>query len=283
MALMMGTPGNDMFTGTKAGDEYTGLEGTDKIDGKGGDDLLYGGDDNDTIIGGNGDDMLFGDAGNDSLTAGNGDNTLHGGDDDDFLLGGKGKDKLFGDDGNDSLSGGGNDDTIMGGLGDDTLVGGGGDDLLYGGTGIDKISGGGGGDVIFVGTDMGMMESPGTTFDGGKGLDTLEYTGMAGITQTFTSADLAGLEAQFNSVDALDYFSDGMDLLTFNTAGIAKAIADGNKLYIIGDLNKGDTVLLDSEFYTAKGTVQFHGATLDRFVSTDHETLLISLGVGHVV
>lgn len=62
------------------------------------------------------------------------------------------------------------DDSITGGTGPDEIDGGGGNDLLIGGDGADKLLGGAGNDRL--------IDSPlDSTFDGGRGFDTLDFSG----------------------------------------------------------------------------------------------------------
>ncbi|MBJ6128213.1 M10 family metallopeptidase C-terminal domain-containing protein [Microvirga splendida] len=131
-----------------------------------GDDYLNGGDGIDTadyadatagvtvdlskiiaqaIGGGQGIDTLIafenvtGSAFKDLITGNAADNTLTGGEGADTLDGGSGNDSLVGGHGNDSLQGGAGNDTLGGGDGDDTLEGGAGNDRLDGGGGINTV------------------------------------------------------------------------------------------------------------------------------------------------
>lgn len=76
MALLTGTPGDDVLAGTPEADVIHGLGGDDILDGEAGDDLLLGGAGNDILRGGAGNDRLEGGAGTDSLFGGDGDDTL---------------------------------------------------------------------------------------------------------------------------------------------------------------------------------------------------------------
>ncbi|HEX2725990.1 MAG TPA: calcium-binding protein [Beijerinckiaceae bacterium] len=111
MALILGTPFNDIRIGTPLSDIINGLAGDDFLDGRAGNDLLIGGLGNDTLIGGLGDDRLDGGFGNDVLNGGLGN---------DVMLGGLGNDRLLGGFGNDVLNGGQGADHMDGGVGNDT-------------------------------------------------------------------------------------------------------------------------------------------------------------------
>jgi Ca2+-binding RTX toxin-like protein len=121
-----------------------------------GSNLLAGTEGDDTIVGTDGNDMIYGGLGNDMIT------------------GGLGDDELYGEAGNDTLSGGAGDDYISGGEGDDVLAGDEGNDILDGGAGIDYVSGGAGDDFI-----IGAVDGASDTYDGGEGVDVLDYTGSA--------------------------------------------------------------------------------------------------------
>ncbi|MGK9165721.1 hemolysin [Inquilinus limosus] len=168
MAIINGTPGDDVFSGTN---------GNDTIIGNGGDDLLHGGGGSDRLEGGVGSDSLYGDAGDDILhDASTGDDLnelLDGGDGTDTadysshgqhilldielgvggltggvilvsienLIGTKfDNDMLFGNAGNNVIDGLAGADLLHGGGGDDVLRGGAGADSLNGGDGIDTAS-----------------------------------------------------------------------------------------------------------------------------------------------
>ncbi|HKB03745.1 MAG TPA: Ig-like domain-containing protein, partial [Gemmataceae bacterium] len=202
VAVLIGTPGNDVLTGTDGIDLMFGLGGNDSLTGLGGDDWLDGGDKDDSLEGGSGNDMVFGTEGDDRLSAADGDDTLSGGHGTDVLTAGAGRSLLDGGDGDDQLfagpggatllggraadilwSGPGNDslvggdgadqvfgtagaDTIDGGAGADTVSGGAGDEFIYGGDGDDSITGGAGNDRL----DGGPGDD---SLDGGAGNDVL--------------------------------------------------------------------------------------------------------------
>ncbi|MBS2021131.1 MAG: hypothetical protein JST92_01885 [Deltaproteobacteria bacterium] len=108
--------------------------------------------------------------------------------------------------GNDTVSGQGGYGTggpfpyklaIYGGAGNDTLTGGSGDDVLYGGDGNDKLSGGGGSDVLFGedGDDTLIAfasSSTGSTYFGGNGVDTIDYSARTHDLTLVMDATLTG-------------------------------------------------------------------------------------------
>ncbi|MEO1191960.1 MAG: calcium-binding protein [Pseudomonadota bacterium] len=167
LAAILGTSGNDNFTGNPGSDSFFGGTGEDIARGLGGSDRLGGGDDDDTLFGGGGDDSLTGAAGDDSLVGGGGDDTANGGDGDDAIFGGLGDDLLRGAAG---------DDRLLGSEGRDRLIGGSGDDQIYGGTDNDNLFGDSGNDLLVAGAGNDQA-------DGGDGEDDL--LGLAGKDQLF--------------------------------------------------------------------------------------------------
>lgn len=194
-----GTTGSDNYPGTPGRDRYVGLDGNDNLRGGEGNDVLIGDGGDDFIQGQNGDDYLEGGDGIDNLRGGNGDDTILGGAGDDLIRGGAGIDIIDGGDGNDRISffdfdatqgvvadlatqtmsndGYGNSETFTSieGLGSgtrfvDTLLGSDGVNILLGNA-EDTISGRGGDDLIQIGASA----TGGGTFDGGDGIDTLNF------------------------------------------------------------------------------------------------------------
>jgi Ca2+-binding RTX toxin-like protein len=154
VAIINGTPGDDVLAGTNENDTISGLAG------------------NDTLWGSGGDDDLDGDAGNDRLDGGYGRDTLAGGDGTDVLIGGYGRDTLTGGDSADVLIGGYENDVLNGGAGDDRLEGGElgeGDDVLNGGAGNDLLS------AVF---DSFFLDRH-VVMDGGTGIDTADFYGFS--------------------------------------------------------------------------------------------------------
>jgi Ca2+-binding RTX toxin-like protein len=69
---IVGSQGNDRWTGTKFDDTADGKNGNDNFSGGKGNDTLKGGGGNDSLNGGSGDDHIEGGAGRDKLTGGSG-------------------------------------------------------------------------------------------------------------------------------------------------------------------------------------------------------------------
>ncbi|HEY9345037.1 MAG TPA: calcium-binding protein, partial [Inquilinus sp.] len=68
MAIINGTPDDDVFAGDGENDTINGLGGNDVLLGNGGDDELNGGDGNDELYGGGGSNTLGGGGGDDQVT-----------------------------------------------------------------------------------------------------------------------------------------------------------------------------------------------------------------------
>jgi Ca2+-binding RTX toxin-like protein len=118
--VVIGTLGNDVFTGGSLSSIWSGGAGNDTIAGSSVNDILFGGDGTDTLNASYGDDWLDGGAGAD---------TLDGGPNNDVLVGGLG---------NDTLRGGTGVDTFHFSLGDgaDTIATSGETDKIVLGTGL---------------------------------------------------------------------------------------------------------------------------------------------------
>lgn len=193
MAIITGTPNNDLLVGTAQADTITGLAGNDVLTGENGNDSLVGdegddtllggaghdtlsgGDNNDTLNGGSGNDSLEGGAGADSLAGDIGTDTLRGGAGSDYLDGGNDADVLYGDADNDTLLGGAAHDYLDGGDNEDSLDGGTGNDTLFGGAGVDQLTGGDGADNLNgdAGNDILSGGSGNDTLSGGDSEDSL--------------------------------------------------------------------------------------------------------------
>ena len=65
MAIIPGTPGDDILYGTDDPDTITGIGGNDRLFGFGGNDLLDGGDNSDILDGGTGADTMSAGLGDD--------------------------------------------------------------------------------------------------------------------------------------------------------------------------------------------------------------------------
>jgi Ca2+-binding RTX toxin-like protein len=204
---VIGTAGDDILVGTSCADDIDGRDGNDNIDARGGNDTVNGGNGNDHIVAGSGNDIIFAGAGDDIVLAGLGDDQVWGGSGNDRLYGEEGRDTIFGESGDDTISGGRDDDLLFGGEGNDTIAGdlgrdtihgdggddkldgGDGDDIILGQAGADELIGGFGDDTMGGGSDrdivranegndrvVGDTDRAADLYDGGAGIDTLDYT-----------------------------------------------------------------------------------------------------------
>lgn len=273
-----GTTGSDNYPGTPGRDRYVGLDGADNLRGGDGDDVLIGDGGDDFIQGQNGDDYLEGGDGIDNLRGGNGDDTILGGAGDDLIRGGAGVDIIDGGDGNDRISffdfdatqgvvadlatqtmandGYGNSETFTSieGLGSgtrfvDTLLGSDGANILLGNA-EDIISGRGGDDLIQIGASA----TGGGTFDGGDGIDTLNFIdgyladtngdGIAEVVPT-TVGVTVNLTAPTNQIQSDGNGRQATILNIENLGGTAfndRLIGNGGNNTLIGNL--GNDVLV---------------------------------------
>ncbi|HTO31062.1 MAG TPA: calcium-binding protein [Pararhizobium sp.] len=197
---LVGSSGNDVFTGGGLNDDLRGGKGNDTITGGGGNDTFYA----DAYGLSGGKDKVYGGAGDDLVYTGVGDRADGGAGSDVIILnaseqtkdisfvfstgkvdidaatsfhafemlsyqGGKGKDTVTGGELADFLAGNGGDDILKGAGGNDLLKDGAGSDTLYGDKGDDILArtSTAGKDVFTpIGKDV---------FDGGSGTDTLSF------------------------------------------------------------------------------------------------------------
>ncbi|SDL66874.1 hypothetical protein [Maricaulis salignorans] len=224
-----GGDGNDEIWGYNGNDRLIGGDGADKLRGDRGADSLSGGDGDDILLGGDGDDTLIGGAGADSLQGHAGFDTVDysgssagidvrlwrggansggdaqgdklrdieaviGSDFDDVLQGRNGVDvNLDGGAGNDFIDGLSGNNVLVGGAGDDSIYGRAGTDTLDGGTGNDTLSGGADADTFVFADGYGAD----TILDFEDGTDTIDLTGVAGVSSAvdvFNSASLNGAD-----------------------------------------------------------------------------------------
>ena len=200
--FVIGGSGDDRVDLNAGNDFASGAAGIDTLFGGSGTDNLFGGQGNDILNGETGDDLLHGDAGNDTLDGGIGADSIDGGTGNDILLeqNGSGDDTYVGGSGSDTLdysvvTGDVAVDLAAGtavgaGIGTDTLTGvenvqgGDGDDTINGDDGVNTLSGGGGDDTLIggLGDDLfdGAEDFGADTYDGGDGIDTVDFTGVAG-------------------------------------------------------------------------------------------------------
>ncbi|PWR25148.1 calcium-binding protein [Zavarzinia aquatilis] len=195
MAIVNGTPDNDILRGTGDTDELYGFDGADILDGRAGADVMAGGAGDDTYVVDDAGDIAqeADSAGTDkvetsvSYTLGSnienlrmvGDRglTATGNALSNTMSGNAADNRLFGLAGDDMMTGGGGEDTLLGGDGDDTLSGNAGNDKLVGGTGNDRLDGGTGDDRMRggAGDDTYIVDSAGdiVSESGGSGTDTV--------------------------------------------------------------------------------------------------------------
>ena len=93
--------------------------------------------------------------------------------DNDTVAGDLGRDTIHGESGNDRLDGGGDNDIVLGQAGQDNVDGGAGDDFVSGGEDVDVVRGGDGADVV-----AGEADQVADRYDGGTGIDTLDYSAV---------------------------------------------------------------------------------------------------------
>ena len=111
------------------------------------------------------------------------------------IYGSSANDLIFGLDGEDWLYGGFGDDKLSGGDGNDKLHGGWGDDVFYSwGSGVDEYYGNVGNDTFFLG-----FENDGyNQIDGGKGIDTVDYSwSSASVAISVSSGTIGGSYGDF--------------------------------------------------------------------------------------
>ncbi|KRA65859.1 hypothetical protein ASD79_00825 [Caulobacter sp. Root655] len=208
--VLLGTAGNDTWTGDAQPNVYYGLAGNDVISGLAGSDSLEGGDGDDQIEGGDDGDLIVGGAGNDTLHGGGGTDTIYAGAQSGEAYDQGSVNAVYGEGGDDTLRGGEGQDLLDGGIGNDTInaswgyLGPSGGDTAYGGEGDDEIltSGstayGGAGDDRFI-------LGGGSTLTGGTGADrytvTLGSDGNIGRYDTITDFNAAEGDRLFVSMN----------------------------------------------------------------------------------
>ena len=247
---IIGTQGDDILVGTNCADDVDGRDGNDNIDTRGGNDTVNGGNGNDHIITGSGDDLIFAGAGDDIVLAGLGDDQVFGGSGNDRLFGEEGRDTIFGESGDDTISGGEDDDLLFGGEGNDSVAGDLGRDTIHGDAGNDRLDGGGGNDNIFgqAGADVldggfdddflsggsgkdivrggdgndtvaGDTDQVDDVYDGGAGVDTLDYTAVLyGSTIDLDEGTASSAEIGHDTISNFEILWPGRDRMTFKAA-----------------------------------------------------------------
>lgn len=271
---VVGTAGNDSFTGTVFGEIVKGGGGDDALDGGSGDDTLIGHSGIDFLDGGAGDDFLLGGDGDDVLEALVGDNRIVGGAGNDAIRGGE-VDVIFGGDGDDVILAGSGADAALGGEGADNIDGGEGDDRLYGGAGIDTIHGAAGDDVIRGGDDA-------DTLNGGLGADIIRGDGgddvIAGGERwhddiLYGDAGLDTIDG--GSGDDLIRGGDGADILE-GGYGDDVVLGEGDNDVITGGAGSGDDRL-----YGGDGDDQVDGGYGDDLIRGGDGADILAGGVGY--
>ena len=227
-----GDDGNDTLHGGAGDDIVLGNAGMDIVDGGDGSDLLIGGSETDTVRGGAGDDVVGGDAdavddiydGGDGIdvldysavvadmlvdvAAGTASSSDTGTDtlaNFEVLRVGAGDDRIEGSDGDDVVHANGGDDVVTGFGGDDTLSGGAGDDQLAGGQDSDLVEGDSGNDTI-----TGDLDASADVYDGGEGIDTLDYsTALLSVLIDLVAANASGAEIGADTVNNFEIILSG--------------------------------------------------------------------------
>jgi Ca2+-binding RTX toxin-like protein len=179
-----GAVGFDHVVGGEGNDELSGNNDANRLDGRGGNDTLTGRRGDDTLFGGSGDDSLFGDADNDTLRGEGGMNELAGNTGDDayeFLDFGQTDtvDEDF-DQGTDRMVFSTGETRILFDVGGQIVATFGTSRVTaLSAAGIDLVRGGPAADTFRIADGAafaGRLEGGGTTGDGFKYLDTLDYS-----------------------------------------------------------------------------------------------------------
>jgi Ca2+-binding RTX toxin-like protein len=161
MANINGTNSKDILFGTNIADTINGGDGNDLIFAGGGNDILIGGKGGDVIDGGDGIDLASYADSSSGVWINLATNSNHGGTaEGDTLLN------------IENIWGSKFDDFLTGDAGNNSLTGGFGNDTFHTGGGTDHIFGGDGSDTAFV--DNGFAN-----FDGGSGIDTIDFSGRS--------------------------------------------------------------------------------------------------------
>ncbi|KQV70344.1 cadherin-like domain-containing protein [Rhizobium sp. Root1220] len=248
--ILFGDAGDDLISGGLGNDIMFGGDGDDRLLGDDGDDALNGEAGNDALEGGNGNDVVFGHAGQDVLKGGGGNDLLSGGAGADDVDGGNGNDTVVGDadQSADRYDGGSEIDTldysalmqaididlgagsvssaeagddqisnfevIRAGSGDDEVTGSDraeeihgndGDDVLAGLGNADSVSGGNGNDTV-----VGDLDGANDRYEGGAGIDTLDYSSaMVSVFVDLVAANATGAEIGTDMVRGFEVIRTG--------------------------------------------------------------------------
>jgi Ca2+-binding RTX toxin-like protein len=216
--LFDGRGGNDTISGGGGDDSVFGNVGQNVLDGDDGDDAVVGSTDPDVVRGGAGNDLVNGEMGDDPVVDGGpGRDVIQGGIGKDAITGGDGDDVINGEDDDDSIDGGNGADSIGGDAGNDAVNGGDGDDVLNGDIGMDVLRGQGGDDYL---RDS-LTHLAADEFDGGDGLDVIEYSGRAGgVTIDLNGGAVSGAPAEGDTLLNIEnaFGGEGADVIV-GTAG----------------------------------------------------------------
>ncbi|UXN66058.1 cadherin-like domain-containing protein (plasmid) [Phyllobacterium sp. A18/5-2] len=259
--LLFGGEGNDTVAGDLGRDTIHGDAGNDRLEGGGGNDIILGQAGADVLDGGGDDDFLSGGAGGDVVKGGEGTDIVAGDADQaaDRYDGGSQTDTLdysavlhgttidleagtangteIGHDtissfeilkagaGNDDVQGSAEAEEIHGNSGDDLIAGAGGDDSLFGGEGSDHLSGGDDADTVEGGagsdTVVGDLDQATDNYDGGAGIDTLDYSAaLMAVVIDLVAANASGAEIGTDSVSNFEVIKtgEGADEISGSTA-----------------------------------------------------------------
>lgn len=216
MAIITGTPGDDVLPGTAGDDTISGLAGHDYLRGDEGDDQLSGGDGDDYLRGGAGNDLIDGGAGWDRAAYRDATAGVHV----DLNIQGVAQDT---GQGSDTLTG---IEHASGTIYADTLIGNAGDNWLWGEGADDSFSAGDGNDLVEAGAGN-------VTADGGAGNDSFSVWNNAaayGAAVTLSLAD-QGM-AQDSGIGTM--LLSGFENLS-GSAGDDALEGDGNGNVLAGD------------------------------------------------
>ncbi len=271
---LFGGFGDDTIFGDGGNDTLHGEDGADLLFGGHGDDVVFGGSGRDVLDGGDGEDKLSGGGGDDALSGAAGSDHLHGGDGNDLLSGQEGEDRVFAEIGDDTIVGDADsaDDIYDGGSGIDTLdysaakdavtvdlskgiaVGaeigtdsiasievlltGDGNDTITGAGQTERISAGGGGDTI-----VGDVDAADAIYDGGSGIDTLDYSAAKdAVTVDLSQGIAVGTEIGTDSIASIEILLTGDGNDTITGTGQSERISAGGGGDYISDGGGCDTV-----------------------------------------
>jgi len=238
--VLVGGAGDDTMTaaagvavtmnGGKGDDTLTGDSAADVLNGEAGDDTLAGGDGNDTLSGGDGNDTF------DEGTASNGSDVFNGGTGVDTVdysrrSGGVGvkitMDGLAANDGEAGTEGDNVKSDVENAFGTDyadEITGNVSANRIKGGRGNDKLSGGDNDDVFDEGADLSGGDHDSDVIVGGKGMDTVDYSGRSDdltiiLDATADSGDQSVSPKEADSLDCENATGgQGVNTITGNAA-----------------------------------------------------------------